>query len=268
MLHCFGGAVLSGLMLAQPSVAPLSNTGSVLLASLVWYLVFYCPLDLVYRCAAFLPIRLVLSSMKEVSRTWKVLGGVTQARSQYKDGLLVMVAVGWARGAGSGLIGNFEQLVRGVWKPETNELLKMSYPTKVTLMGAVLFTLQQAGRLPIEEHHLVFVYTVFLVYSKVWMMLTGSASSPLAPLEAAMYRVFFALQPQEPTCTMQTCDQLSEPGNPTRSTSENSSTAGSVGLGSKVNSSDCVETQEHCLAKTEEILAQSTEHRTHLQKRK
>ena len=29
-------------------------------------------------------------------------------------------------GAGGGLISNFEQLVRGVWKPETNELLKMS----------------------------------------------------------------------------------------------------------------------------------------------
>lgn len=29
-------------------------------------------------------------------------------------------------GAGGGLLSNFEQLVRGVWKPETNELLKMS----------------------------------------------------------------------------------------------------------------------------------------------
>lgn len=29
-------------------------------------------------------------------------------------------------GAGGGLISNFEQLVRGVWKPETNELLQMS----------------------------------------------------------------------------------------------------------------------------------------------
>lgn len=29
-------------------------------------------------------------------------------------------------GAGGGLISNFEQLVRGVWKPETNELLRMS----------------------------------------------------------------------------------------------------------------------------------------------
>lgn len=55
-------------------------------------------MDLVYCCAAVLPLRLVLSGMKEVTRTWKVLGGVTQAHSKYKDSLLVMIAIGWARG--------------------------------------------------------------------------------------------------------------------------------------------------------------------------
>ncbi|XP_061589237.1 trimeric intracellular cation channel type B [Cololabis saira] len=126
MLYCFGGAVLSGIMLAEPPVAPLSNGTGVLLASIIWYLIFYCPMDVAYGCAAVLPLRLVLSGMKEVTRTWKVLGGVVQARGKYKDSLLVMIAIGWARGAGGGLISNFEQLVRGVWKPETNELLRMS----------------------------------------------------------------------------------------------------------------------------------------------
>ena len=59
-------------------------------------------MDLVYCCAALLPLRLVLSGMKEVTRTWKVLGGVTQAYSRYKDSLLVMIAIGWAKGQLSG----------------------------------------------------------------------------------------------------------------------------------------------------------------------
>lgn len=59
---------------------------------------FYCPLDLVYSSVTFLPLRLVLSGMKEVTRTWKVLSGVTQAHNKYKDSLLVMIAIGWARG--------------------------------------------------------------------------------------------------------------------------------------------------------------------------
>nr|XP_057920658.1 trimeric intracellular cation channel type B isoform X2 [Doryrhamphus excisus] len=191
MLYCFGGAVLSGIMLAEPPVAPLSNGTSVLLASLIWYLVFYCPWDLVYGCAALLPLRLVLSGMKEVTRTWKVLGGVTQAHSKYQDGLLVMIAIGWARGAGGGLISNFEQLVRGVWRPETNELLKMSYPTKVTLIGAVLFALQQTRYLPLHKHHLMLIYTTFTVVNKARMMLTGSAASPFATIESAIYKTLF-----------------------------------------------------------------------------
>ncbi|KAL6096799.1 tmem38b [Pungitius sinensis] len=191
MLFCFGGAVLSAIMLAEPAVAPLSNSTSVLLASITWYLVFYCPVDLVYSCAALLPLRLVLSGMKEVTRTWKVLGGVTQAHSKYKDSLLVMIAIGWAKGAGGGLISNFEQLVRGVWKPETNEFLKMSYPTKITLIGAVLFALQQTHYLPVQTHHLMLVYTVFTVANKARMMLTGSSASPFAVIESAVYKALF-----------------------------------------------------------------------------
>lgn len=191
MLFCFGGAVLSGIMLAEPLVAPLSNSTSVLLATIIWYLVFYCPGDLLYCCAALLPLRLVLSGMKEVTRTWKVLGGVTQAHIKYKDSLLVLIAIGWARGAGGGLISNFEQLVRGVWKPETNELLKMTYPTKITLIGAVLFALQHTQYLPLQKHHLMLIYTVFLVVNKSRMMLTGSSASPFAAIESAIYKTLF-----------------------------------------------------------------------------
>ncbi|KFV63826.1 Trimeric intracellular cation channel type B-B, partial [Dryobates pubescens] len=198
MLHCFGGSVLSSLMLAEPPVAFLANGTNILLASSVWYLVFYCPQDMFFQCFAFLPLRLLVAGMKEVTRTWKITAGVAHANSHFKDAWLVMVAVGWARGAGGGLISNFEQLVRGIWKPETNELLKMSYPVKVTLIGAVLFTLQHSQCLPIARYNLMFLYTVFLVVSKVTMMLTRSATSPFAPFEAALGSMFFGL-PKTPS---------------------------------------------------------------------
>uniref|UniRef100_A0A8C6WJX4 Transmembrane protein 38B n=1 Tax=Neogobius melanostomus TaxID=47308 RepID=A0A8C6WJX4_9GOBI len=189
MLFCYGGTVLSGIMLAEPPVAPLSNGTSVLMATIV--LGFLLPGDLLHCCVAFLPLRLVLSIMKEVTRTWRVLGGVTQANMKYKDSLLVLIAIGWARGAGGGLIRNFEQLVRGVWKPETNELLRMTYPTKITLIGAVLFALQQTQHLPVQKHHLMLVYTVFLVANASRMMLTGSSASPFAAIESLIYKTLF-----------------------------------------------------------------------------
>uniref|UniRef100_A0A8D0L6Q8 Transmembrane protein 38B n=1 Tax=Sphenodon punctatus TaxID=8508 RepID=A0A8D0L6Q8_SPHPU len=195
MLYCFGGSVLSSMMLGEPPVGFLANTTNILLASSIWYLVFYCPHDLAYRCVSFLPLRLMVAGMKEVTRTWKITGGVMHAHSHYKNAWLIMIAVGWARGAGGGLISNFEQLVRGVWRPESNELLNMSYPVKVSLAGAVLFTLQHVHYLPIAKHNLVFFYTVFLVVIKVTMMLTKSKASPFAPIETLLGRLLFGWQP-------------------------------------------------------------------------
>lgn len=51
-----------------------------------------------YSCASIAPVRLLLAGMKEVTRTWKVLSGVVQAQKKYENGLLVMIAVGWAKG--------------------------------------------------------------------------------------------------------------------------------------------------------------------------
>ncbi|XP_078532780.1 trimeric intracellular cation channel type B [Lissotriton helveticus] len=232
MLYCFGGALLSAVMLAEPPVLFLTNDVNIFMASATWFLVFYCPGDIVYQFFSFLPVRVVLAGMKEMTRTRKILAGVAHANSHFKDAWMVMIAVGWARGAGGGLISNFEQLVRGVWKPESNELLKMSYPVKVTLIGSVLFTLQHTQHLSITKHNLVFLYSIFLVFTKVVMMLTGSAVSPFAPFEAVLSLSLFHWQqvPQETTCdinttsngTSPTCKDLSENGDfsnhPTTST--------------------------------------------------
>ncbi|KAM4053863.1 trimeric intracellular cation channel type B [Anomaloglossus baeobatrachus] len=193
MLCCFGGGILSSILLAEPPAAILSNSTNIIYATAVWYMVYYFPSDLFYRCFCFLPLRIIAAAMKEVTRTWKILAGVTQAHSRFKDALLVMVANGWAKAAGGGLISNFEQLVRGVWKPESNELLKMSYPVKISLLGSVLFTLQHVELLPVERHHLVFIYTMFLITIKVRMMLTRSSTSPFQPAEELIGRLVFGL---------------------------------------------------------------------------
>ncbi|XP_051875464.1 trimeric intracellular cation channel type B-B-like isoform X1 [Pristis pectinata] len=158
------------------------------------YLIFYCPYDKFYKCCNFLPSKLFIAGMKEVTRARKIVGGVVDAHSRYRNGWLAVIAVGWAKGAGSGLISNFEQLVRGVWMPERNELLKMSYATKVTLIGAVLFTLQQMNYLPITRHNLIFLYTMFVVSTKVAMVLFNIHHSPFAPMEVALYHMAFSWQ--------------------------------------------------------------------------
>ncbi|KAM3938386.1 trimeric intracellular cation channel type B isoform 1-T2 [Leptodactylus fuscus] len=212
MLCCFGGGILSSLLLAEPPAAILSNSTNIIYATIVWYMVYYSPLDMLYRCFSFLPLRVIAAAMKEVTRTWKILAGVTQAQSRFKDALLVMVANGWAKAAGGGLISNFEQLVRGVWKPESNELLKMSYPVKISLVGSILFTLQQIEVLPIERPHLMLIFTMFLIITKVRMMLTRSSASPFQPAEEFIGHLLFGLQ-QAPKVTKEkvTANEKEEP---------------------------------------------------------
>ncbi|PWA26493.1 hypothetical protein CCH79_00000973 [Gambusia affinis] len=127
MLNCFGGALLTAILLAQPPIQLFINSDDILLASIIWYLIFYSPLDGVYRFTAMLPIKVVLSVMKEVTRSKKILSGITLAKSKYQDNLPIMISIAWAKGAGGGLLSSFDQFVRGIWIPEKNELIRMSY---------------------------------------------------------------------------------------------------------------------------------------------
>ncbi|XP_008140052.1 trimeric intracellular cation channel type B isoform X1 [Eptesicus fuscus] len=194
MLHCFGGGILSCLLLAEPPLRFLANNTNILLASSIWYIVFFCPCDLVSQGYSFLPVQLLAAGMKEVTRTWKIVGGVTHANSHYKNGWIVMIAIGWARGAGGSIITNFELLVKGGWKPQADEWMKMSYPAKVTLLGSIIFTFQHTEHLSISRHDLVFLYTMFLVVTKIIMMTTETSIVPFAPFEATVSRILFGWQ--------------------------------------------------------------------------
>ncbi|XP_049626854.1 trimeric intracellular cation channel type B [Suncus etruscus] len=193
MLHCFGGGILSCILLAEPPVRFLSNNTNILLASSIWYIVFFCPHDLVSQGYSFLPVQLLAAGMKEVTRTWKIIAGVTHANNYYKNGWIIMIAIGWARGAGGSIVTNFELLMKGAWKPEADEWLKMSYPAKITLLGSVVFTFQHAKYLPIARHNLMFLYTIFIVATKITMMITDTSAISLAPLEDVLSRIFFGM---------------------------------------------------------------------------
>ncbi|XP_052608445.1 trimeric intracellular cation channel type A isoform X1 [Peromyscus californicus insignis] len=173
MLHCFGSYILADLLLGEPIIDYFSNSSSILLASAVWYLIFFCPLDLFYKCVCFLPVKLIFVAMKEVVRVRKIAVGIHHAHHHYHHGWFIMIATGWVKGSGVALLSNLEQLLRGVWKPETNEILHMSFPTKASLYGAVLFTLQQTRWLPVSKASLIFVFTMFMVSCKPCRCLQG-----------------------------------------------------------------------------------------------
>ncbi|XP_059782505.1 trimeric intracellular cation channel type B isoform X2 [Balaenoptera ricei] len=196
MLHCFGGGILSCVLLAEPPLRFLANNTNILLASSIWYMIFFCPCDLVSQGYSFLPVQLLAAGMKEVTRTWKIC---TAPKTKIRKGNDKAEEFTFS-GAGGSIITNFEQLVKGCWKPEADEWLKMSYPAKVTLLGSVIFTFQQTKHLAISRHNLMFLYTMFLVVTKITMMITETAVMPFACFEDTLNRILFGWQQQFSSC--------------------------------------------------------------------
>jgi len=191
MLYCFGSYILADLMLGVSPLDYFQHNSHILLASAVWYLVFFCPLNLFYKCVAFMPVKLVLVALKEVVRCRKIAAGVHHAHHAYHHGFFIMVIVGYVKGSGVALMSNFEQLLRGVWRPETNEILNMSFPTKASLYGAILFTLQEAHILPVSKSLLIVLFTLFMATSKVVMTARHSHGSPFTLIEGWVCHLLF-----------------------------------------------------------------------------
>uniref|UniRef100_A0A673BFR4 Trimeric intracellular cation channel type A n=1 Tax=Sphaeramia orbicularis TaxID=375764 RepID=A0A673BFR4_9TELE len=165
MLYCFGSYILADIMLGHSPLDYFQHNSHILLASAVWYLIFYCPLNLFYKCVAFLPVKLVLVALKEVVRTRKIAAGVHHAHHAYHHGFIIMVIVGYVK-----------------------ELLD---PTKASLYGAILFTLQEAHWLPVSKSTLILIFTLFMATSKVVMTARHSHGSPFTLIESWVCHLLF-----------------------------------------------------------------------------
>jgi len=190
MMMCFAGSFLANFLMGEPMLVPFKHHDDILLASVVWYLVFYSPFDVVYKIAKFLPFKVALGVMKEVQRAHKVHSGVLHAMKVYPNAYLVMIIVGTVKGAGSGVIRTFEQLVRGVWVPMANEMLRPSFYTKACVAASIVFVLEKKSNLLSAPHELIYFGVVgFFVYFKLSSILLG-IHDPFMPFENLFCALF------------------------------------------------------------------------------
>uniref|UniRef100_A0A8C1PV40 Trimeric intracellular cation channel type A n=1 Tax=Cyprinus carpio TaxID=7962 RepID=A0A8C1PV40_CYPCA len=183
MLYCFGSYILADIMLGVSPIDYFHNNSHILLASAVWYLIFFCPLNLFYKCVAFLPVKLVLVALKEVVRTRKIAAGVHHAYHAYHHGWLIMVITGYVKG--KYLISPEGSIFRG------HVILVFFSPTKASLYGAILFTLQEAHLLPVSKSTLICLFTLFMATTKVFMTARHSHGSPFALIESWLCHLLF-----------------------------------------------------------------------------
>lgn len=191
MLVVFAGGMVCNALLAEPILAPIKNTPQVLVATLVWYVVFYTPADIGYKLAKFLPVKIVCAAMKEVYRCKKVYDGVSHAAKLYPNAFLIMIVIGTIKGNGAGFVRLFERLIRGVWTPTAMEFMQPSFYTKASLLASIIFVLDKKTDLISAPHALVyFGIVIFFVYFKLSSILLG-IHDPFVPFENLLCALFF-----------------------------------------------------------------------------
>lgn len=190
MLMCFADAFLANFLLGEPVIAPFKRHDDVILATIVWYLVFYAPFDGIYKISKITPVKCVLAVMKEVKKAYKVSHGVSHAAKLYPNSYLVQVLVGTAKGAGSGVLRLLEQLIRGIWMPNHNEFLRPAFATKACVIAASVLALEKSGTYLTAPHDLIYLVIVgFFVYFKLSYIILH-VTDPFAPIENLFCAIF------------------------------------------------------------------------------
>ena len=191
MFSTFSGTILTNFLLNEPIIGAFKDTQQVLLATAVWYLMFYSPFDIVYKVCNFLPFKLIIASMKEVNRCHKIHNGVMHASRIYPSSYFIIILIGTVKGNGAGFLKVMERMFRGIWQPSAIEFIQPTFATKASIAASVLFIVDKKTDLISAPHALVyFGVVIFLVYFKLSSMLLG-INDPFGPFENLFCAIFF-----------------------------------------------------------------------------
>lgn len=141
MMSCFAGGLLVAPLCGEPILAAVGDSSKMLMATILWALLYYCPQDLAYQFSKMFPVRAVMYSIKGIYYPKKVVAGMKHAAHVLPGNLLAMLLVACCKGNGSGIIKPFCRLVRGVWTPTSWESLVPSICTKYCILSVILLTL-------------------------------------------------------------------------------------------------------------------------------
>ena len=85
-----------------------------MLASVVWWAVFYSPGDLVYSLAKNKLLYLPICVVKEIIRGKKLVGGISAARAVFPDNELIIIIIAVIKGNGSSFMKPITKLILGI----------------------------------------------------------------------------------------------------------------------------------------------------------
>jgi len=166
MTCCFGGGVIVKLLSGGKPLAGLNDNTSVLLASVIWWGVFYFPLNLVSNLMKYKSIGCILYLFKELLRSKKVVKGVTIGLQAYPDSVLSPIILGVVASCGGSFIKSSSTLFNSQWNSQSIVNYRASFVTKFCLMFSFCHVLCAYEFLPVKyfNHDLVALCQAVVLY--------------------------------------------------------------------------------------------------------
>ncbi|KAK0059321.1 trimeric intracellular cation channel type A [Biomphalaria pfeifferi] len=190
VLAGLSGVFVANFLFANPLVDILKEHKLIMFITLIWYLVNYCPYDIVYRACASKPIKILASVLQEFLRVRFIYLGLEQASKIYPGAYIIMVIGGAIKGNGYGFLRIVERLIRGKWTPEANEILNMTYFAKSAVYASIIFLLHHIDIIafPIQYLYCAIV-AIFVVFRLT--IIFGEVSDPLSSIEKPICSILF-----------------------------------------------------------------------------
>jgi len=184
MVASFAGSLIVNPLLGKPILAAFGDEHLLLLATITYLVIFFSPGDIGYKFVKLMPIYATVCTIKEVYRPLKIFKGLKEGLSFKPESLFVPLLVATIKGNGSGVMTPVTRVVRGVWKPAANELMKPSLTTKLCfLVGLALLVLDP------KLGDLVYLAAVGLFVSVKLASVFGEPIDPIKPLEDFVFRL-------------------------------------------------------------------------------
>ncbi|XP_039488923.1 trimeric intracellular cation channel type B isoform X2 [Drosophila santomea] len=142
LLLNYAGDILGNLLLGSLPLEPLCNTADILLSSLIWYCIFYCPFDLGHFVTSTLAFRILATAMSTISQVLLIDRGVHLAGQVYGNAPIPMLVVGTVVGSGAEVLKPMASLLINRCQHNQMAILKLSNNSKLALFLSLLFMLE------------------------------------------------------------------------------------------------------------------------------
>ena len=114
-----------------------------LIFTILWYLMFFSPMDLVYNNSKLKPVKIGLYVLKGLYYPKKIVAGIKHAKHVFHGNVLAYVVIATIKANGSGFIKPLARITRGSTENITAvlESMKPSVTTKYCFICAFLYAL-------------------------------------------------------------------------------------------------------------------------------